>query len=420
MKIVLLVAVCVFVVCFMGCGGAAKYAASPSYAPAQEAEAAPPPEPGAAGAVSADAAYDFDDGAIEGNLAESAKASEESVQPSPVTSGGVSSTPVSQPVSEKSMTDREPTETGAVTEPMVMYSGFLKFRVKRLLEALDTVTQITEEKGGYVESMTGRVIVVRIPRGDFEAAMDAFRVIGELLDRRVTSRDVTEQYTDLQGRLAVAREARERLLKLLDAVKDVEERLHIMREIKRLTEQIETIESQLDTLKNLVDYFTITIELVPVLEQTGAETRQSPFPWIRHLEAHLTTLEEGKETVTMRLPKKFVLFDDDDTYRAQAADTTIIRAGVVENEPLGDNRFWSDAVQFEMEGRREILVETATTGPLTYRLYRNDDVTVRYYLVGVSAVGRDLYVVEVFYPNESAMKAHHASVVDALKTFEVK
>jgi hypothetical protein len=73
-----------------------------------------------------------------------------------------------------------------------------------------------------------------------------------------------------------------------------------------------------------------------------------------------------------------------------------------------------------MEGRGEILVDSGTAGRLAYRLYRSDDVAPRYYLVAVYAAGEDLYVVEVFYPKEESKTAHHAGVIDALKTFEVK
>ncbi len=316
--------------------------------------------------------------------------------------------------------EKKPEKVQVKPDQMVMYTGYLKLRVKRLLDSMDEITRLAKEKGGYVESMTERVIILRIPKGDFEGAMAAFRALGDLLDERIESLDVTEQFTDLAGRLIVAKEARERLIKLLEEVKDVTERLRIMQEIKRLTEEIETIESRLKTLQNLVDYFTITIELVPVLETRGVQHQRSPFPWIQQLSAHTTTLPDGKDEIAMTLPKGFVLFDEAETYRARAADTTIIRAGVVDNEPRGDNPFWMDAVHHEMVGRSEIEEDSGTAGKLSFRLYRSDDITPRYYLIGVYTVGEDLYVVEVFYPDEESKNAHHRSVVEALKTFEVK
>jgi hypothetical protein len=304
-------------------------------------------------------------------------------------------------------------------EPMVVYTGYLKLRVKRLLEAVDEVTRITEEQGGYIESLTRQVIVVRVPAKDFDAVIEIFAKVGELLEHRIKALDVTEQFTDLGARLAVAREARARLIKLLEKVEDVEERLRILQEIKRLSEWIESIESTLSTLQNLVDYFTITIELEPILDEAATWVHRSPFGWVRNLSPHLMSIEDGKDEFEIALPADFVLFEKDDVYRAQAADTTVIRGGVVDNEPAGNNSFWSDAVHHEMEGRGEELVEEGEAGSMYYRLYRSDDIQPRLYLVAVRVHEDDLYVIEVFYPSEEAHKAHHEDVVKALATFKV-
>jgi hypothetical protein len=303
--------------------------------------------------------------------------------------------------------------------PLVVYTGYLKLRVKRLLEAVDEVTRLTEDQGGYIESLTRDVIVVRVPAKDFDEVLGAFVKLGELLERRIKALDVTEQFTDLGTRLAVSKESRARLLLLLEKVEEVEERLLILEEIKRLSEQIESMESTLSTLQNLVDFYTITIELQPVLEDSATLVSRSPFVWVRDLSPHMTSIWDGKDEFSMDLPPAFVLFEKDDVYRAQAADTTIVRGGVVDNEPLGDNGFWSGAVNHEMIGRGEKLVDEGKAGPMAYRLYKSEDVQPRYYMVAVYSRYEDLYVVEVFYPSEEAYEAHHKSMIDSLATFEV-
>jgi hypothetical protein len=92
----------------------------------------------------------------------------------------------------------------------------------------------------------------------------------------------------------------------------------------------------------------------------------------------------------------------------------------VDNEPRGDNRFWADAIDFEMTTRQEKIVESAEAGKLTCRVYENDDVTPRFYLVALLTIVEKIYIIEVFYPNEDAYKRHHAAVVKALETVEVK
>lgn len=299
----------------------------------------------------------------------------------------------------------------------VVYFGYLKLRVKRLLEAVDEITKGTEKAGGYVESLGARTIVLRIPAKDFEAVMDTFAKVGDVLDRRVKAMDVTAQITDLGARLGVAREARARLLALLEKTADVAERLKILQETKRLTEQIESIESTLSTLQSLVDFYTITIDLVPIVETGRTAPHRSPFRWVRSLTAHQPTLEKGRTEVAMTVPAGFVLFDKDDLWRAQSADTSQVRAARVDNEPAGDNVYWCDAVAFEMDGRDEETVESGTEGPLSFRVYRNKDVKPRYYLVAVAARGDRLWVVEAFFPNEDAYRLHREAVRKALATF---
>ncbi len=305
-------------------------------------------------------------------------------------------------------------------KPLVVYQGFLRLRVRRTIEAADAISKITQKAGGYIESLTEKVVVVRIPAGDFDAIMDKLASVGKVLDRQIKALDVTAQFTDLRGRLAVAVRTRIRLIKLFAQAQKAEERLKILKEIKRLTEKIENLKATLDSLKNLVDYFTITIELEPVMESGMALVHQSPFPWVRSLEPHWGSISDGKEDVDISLPAGFVLFDDDDTYRAQAADTTILRAGYVENEPRGDNKFWMDAVGHEMDGRDEEKVEDGTAGKLSYKVFRSRDAQPRYYLVAVYTKDDKVYVVEIFYPNPKAYTRHHKAVVKALATFRTK
>jgi hypothetical protein len=307
-----------------------------------------------------------------------------------------------------------------VRVPAVVYLGYLRLEVKRLIEAIDQITALTQNAGGYIEAMGARHLVVRIPASDFDATMERLAGAGVTLERQVKALDVTAQFTDLEARLAVSSEARARLLSLLEQVKDVQERLRILEEIKRLSEQLEAVESTLSALKNLMDYFTITIDLVPVVETDRAITRRSPFRWVRELEAHRVTLTAGKSDVRLSVPSGFVLFDDDDVFRAQAADTSMLRVAWVPNEPRGDAEFWIAAVRHELDGRDEEIVDVGQQGELRYLTVRNKDTQPRYHLVGVRAVGDRLWVVEAYYPHAAAYEAHHAQVEAALATLEVE
>ncbi|MCA9538975.1 MAG: DUF4349 domain-containing protein [Myxococcales bacterium] len=305
----------------------------------------------------------------------------------------------------------------AAQAPQIVYLGYLKLRVRRLLEAVDQLTARIESAGGYVESLSAQVLVARVPAGDFDAAMARLAEVGTVLDRRVKALDVTEQFTDLQGRLTVARDTRERLLALLEQTSDTAERLRILQQIKRLTEQIESIESTLATLKNLVDFYTITIALEPIVENQRAVVHRSPFGWVQRLEAHVLTIADGGDDVHLTPPKGFVRFEDDDDWRAQAADTTVLRAGVVSNEPRGDAAFWAAAVRHEMDGRDEEALDAGTVGRLHWAIYREKDLNPRSWLIAVYAEGEDLYVIEAFFPDPESYSRHREAVVASLSSF---
>jgi hypothetical protein len=391
-----------------GCGGR-SYVGRASAAPGeQEALSASSPEPVAPGSL-AKATSAGDDAYAQQTGYEQGFAK------------GLSQVPraqVAQPAAKAGGYDLEPKRSAKV--PAIVYTGYLKLQVRRLMEALDTITTLTEKRGGYVESMTQTTIVVRVPGTDFETMVEEFGNLGELLERQVKAVDVSQQFTDLGARLAVAHEARNRLLALLERTKDLNERLQLVQEIKRLSEQIEGIDSTLATLKNLVEFFTVTIDLVPLVSENARVTEPSPFSWISQLSAATTTLTEGLSDFELTLPPDFVLFDEDKQYRAQAADTAILRVARIDNEPRGDTTFWSDAIQREMQGRGEKVVERQVAGPVAYRLYRNDDLKPRYYLVGVAVAADDLFVIEAFLPNEESYKRHHPAIARALTTFRPK
>lgn len=408
-----------------GCGGAGKrpsmdmaYSSYQDEEPVAEAAAEETYEEAVPDAW--DGEFQFEDDTVTGNFAprshkfSSVNENEQNNQNAGYTSKQTHGNPDVKAINPNNPPDKE------AALPMVVYTGFLKLRVRRLLDTIDTITEETENRGGYIESITQSVIVVRIPAGDFDKVLASFELLGTVLTRSVKATDVTEQFTDLGARLAVTREAQARLLKLLEQTEDVTERLKIVDAIKRYSEKIEAISSTLSTLQNLIDFFTITIELEPVLSNTQREYLRSPFEWIRNLAAHQTSLFDGKDEFSMKLPNEFVLFDEDEQYRAQSADTAVIRGAVVDNEPLGDNLFWSKAVDYEMTGRDEVLVETENAGPVAYRVYKSQDIKPRLYLVGVATDNEDLYVIEVFYPDEAAFEKHHANIVEMLSTFKVQ
>ena len=88
----------------------------------------------------------------------------------------------------------------------------------------------------------------------FDGLFAAVLEFGDVLFKSAETVDVSEAFSDLSSRLDIAEKARERLYILLGKTDDVDERLKILREIRRLTEEIEQIRLTLTGLSKLVAF----------------------------------------------------------------------------------------------------------------------------------------------------------------------
>ncbi|MCO4760491.1 MAG: DUF4349 domain-containing protein [Myxococcales bacterium] len=302
----------------------------------------------------------------------------------------------------------------------VVYLGYLQLRVRQRIKTLDAVTKLVEEANGYIERVGQRTVVVRIPASDFDATMRRFEALGRVTARRIQALDVSAQFTDLDARLAVAGESQRRLLALLAQEQDVNERLRIVKEIKRLSEQIESIESTLGTLRNLVAYYTITLDIIGTAQHRRSADHRSPFPWVRSLVDHRIVHEAGKDTLSLSVAKGFVRFETADSWHARAADTAIVRAAVLPNEPDGSTTFWHAAVAHELSGRSDVAHEQGQSGGVIWTAWRNRDVEPRIWLIGLKVVRGQIALVEAFFPTVASWKRHRAAVIGTLSSLEVR
>jgi hypothetical protein len=140
---------------------------------------------------------------------------------------------------------------------------------------------MTRDAGGYLLNQTSTTISVRIPAARFTGSLDAITKLGDLLDRNVAARDVTEQFRDLETRLGNARAVRDRLTALLARAHDVEDALRVERELGRVTEELELLEGRLQRLRELIAFSTIHVRLSAERPEQVHESRFAlPFEWL--------------------------------------------------------------------------------------------------------------------------------------------
>jgi hypothetical protein len=306
----------------------------------------------------------------------------------------------------------------------VVYQGNITLRVKQLRETLDSAVKEAEKVGGFVESMGSRFVILRVPVQHFDATFQKLISIGLVVSKSIDAIDISAQYSDLEAHLKVSKDSRDRLLKILESTTKMDERLAILREIKRLTDEIESMSASLETFNHHLSYSTLTLNLVPYFEGKQIEHR-SPFAWIKSLNPLLNTLGGDQDDIQIKLPKSFVQFEKKKAFEAISAKGATIRISKIPNEPKGDLLFWTKAIEYELVGRGDQLKDRQSTEndkkqPIQISVYGSPELRPYFYAIALLLDEDDLLVFELYLPNEDAKQAYDQEVLDALKSLSLK
>lgn len=162
---------------------------------------------------------------------------------------------------------------------------------------LASVENKVSELGGYIESLdayNGSIynnyrstrnanLTIRIPKDKLDDFLDTVSGIGNVTSRSENVQDVTLTYVDLQSHRDALQTEQERLLALLEQAENVEDIITIEQRLSDVRYQLESMESQLRSYDNQVDYSTVYLYInevevyTPVEEETVWERISAGF-----------------------------------------------------------------------------------------------------------------------------------------------
>jgi hypothetical protein len=154
-------------------------------------------------------------------------------------------------------------------ERLIVKNGTLSMVVGDVVAAIDRIGTYIEERGGFVvmsnvEKRTVApigTITVRIPVERFDVGFEEIQTFGDVEQRRVDGRDITEEYVDLEAQLNNLRATEEQFLSILNRAVRIEDVLAVQRELTWVRERIERIEGRMNYLRESADMSSITIHL---------------------------------------------------------------------------------------------------------------------------------------------------------------
>ena len=144
-------------------------------------------------------------------------------------------------------------------------------------ESIDAIGNVAEEMGGWLVSSSHAeehfgFVSVRVPAEQLEDAIQRLRAMAQDVRSEITSsRDVTDEYYDIQARLTNLEATEGALIKLLDRAEKVEDALSIQQSLSEVQENIERLQGRIKLLEQTAAYSLINVSLELVKGKMGID-----------------------------------------------------------------------------------------------------------------------------------------------------
>lgn len=167
----------------------------------------------------------------------------------------------------------------------LIYRAALAMSVFEIAARQAEILAIAAELEGYLDSQSGDELTIRVPAPRFQEALERIADVGEIVARQIEVRDVSEQHRDLGIRLQNAEVTRDRLLRLLEQARTVEDILRVESQLERVTLLVEQLRGELRALDGHIAMSTIQIRFrpAPVEGRVTQHALRLPVPWLDEL-----------------------------------------------------------------------------------------------------------------------------------------
>lgn len=132
----------------------------------------------------------------------------------------------------------------------------------------------TSGNGYYGSSLRWAEVEARVPAERLDDFLASVGDLGNVVDRRISLRDVTAPYADTEAHLTALRTERDALLEILAAAETVEDLISVQSRLSDVQYEIESYEATLRTYDDQIALSTVTMNIrevereTPVAEET--------------------------------------------------------------------------------------------------------------------------------------------------------
>ncbi len=173
-------------------------------------------------------------------------------------------------------------------EQKIIRSANVRYEVNDMDLSLERIDELLGKYEGVVQNQRqysqydrlNTYLTVRVPAKEFENFVNELLVdkgIRRLDEKNISAKDVTEQFIDIEARLATKKEAMARYKVLLQKAETVTDMITVEEKIRRLQEEIESQEARLKYLSGQVEMSEIRIDIYQIIKTTYVPEKSTGF-----------------------------------------------------------------------------------------------------------------------------------------------
>jgi hypothetical protein len=192
--------------------------------------------------------------------------------------------PQKQPPGQNKKQPPPPPMVNPDWDKKIIKTADLNVEVKSFRTFADRLRQNVKRSGGYIAqeqqtqslSSIENTVTIKVPVDQFEDLMQQMASDSDrLVDKKISSEDVTTQLVDTRSRLATKKEVRERYLEILRQAKSIKDILAVQDVINGVQEEMDAAAGRIAYLGHSAAFSTINLKFYQVLD---ASARDNPTP----------------------------------------------------------------------------------------------------------------------------------------------
>lgn len=153
-------------------------------------------------------------------------------------------------------------------ERKLIKNGSIEFEVSSVAKTKGKIDVLVKEAGGYISSDNQNNYsgsprfeqVVRIPADKLDAFISKIEELARKVDSKsISTQDVTEEFIDVETRLATKKQLEARYRELLKKASSVKDIIEVEAQLNNVRSEIESMEGRLKYLNSQVSYSTLSL-----------------------------------------------------------------------------------------------------------------------------------------------------------------